>query len=1016
MFFGAVQDKDGRMWFATRAGITVYNGLVWKHYDSGSGLPKNSYQKIKTDKQNIVWAVPRYLSNNIVYYKNNKWNLLPLINAASADSYWVNSFDVFYYNNEPVVCIGTNDGLFVYKDNSWKKITTANGLSDNIILTVTAHNSLCYIVTVKGISVYNGKSFDDSFNKILPAGKKGVVAVAFNKKEKDDGSIWLLAQKWIGFIKDGKLKIVTENIALRSKYTLENIMFEIGRQNNIYFGNRYAKYYLNIKTGKSRPLWIKNGFLSNAATSIFVDREDNVWFTDNRGIEKLNNFIFTNYYESSGLRSNEVSAFIEREPGEYIVGHNDGLTIMHNGEYKRIDIANYDEWIFKPIRILDLFKDKKGDVWIAASYRGLGRLDKYGKIKWENYFKDKIVTSALIDKTGRRWVSCDSGLYYALGTKYVQLKTSKKVRLPFRKTFDLGDGNFYVSGNYGAFCYSHGGLTKLFNSNIPAANDVFAMLKTDDGGILIGSADGLYIVKNNKFSKVVINKTSIDKPVYALTKDKNKNIYIGTNEGFFIWNGKETLREYGVSNGLSGNEINRSAFTFDSFGVLWIGTNLGLTKFSMENEKYAIPTPTIDLENLELVDGRTFTLTNDVNLNYNQNTFFLKFCGISFYDEKQIEYKIKLEGFDKDWLTVKQSQIGNIRYTNLPTGEYKLYVVARNQAGIWSAPAASGIISIAKPYYYSWQFILFACILEILIVYMVYKLFVLRVYNNNLKNQVNHKTQELRKSEYKLRLAYEELEQRVEERTIELAEANKKLRQYADEQKELNADKDKFFSIVAHDLKSPFQGLLGVSSILIEEYENLTGEQIKHFISVLRNSTKNIYSLIENLLQWSRLQTGRVSFDLENLNLFEETAYVQNLLSVNLSQKSIGFVNEIDENYYVFADKKMLHSILQNLGSNAIKFTKRGGTIIVSAKSLEAYIEITVKDNGNGISEEDLFKLFKINEQLSTIGTEEEEGTGLGLTICKEMIEKNKGSIRVESEVGKGSSFIFTLPIGSAEQ
>lgn len=240
--------------------------------------------------------------------------------------------------------------------------------------------------------------------------------------------------------------------------------------------------------------------------------------------------------------------------------------------------------------------------------------------------------------------------------------------------------------------------------------------------------------------------------------------------------------------------------------------------------------------------------------------------------------------------------------------------------------------------------------------------------------------------------------------------AEEKLEKYSQKLKELNADKDKLFSIIAHDLKSPFNPLLGFSEILVNDFDLLSTEEIKKYNKAIFNSLKNEYTLLENLLNWSRLETGQMEFEPEKINLYEKAETVLNLLSGNAKLKEITLLNETEKNIFVLADYNMLHSVMQNLISNAIKFTDKDGLIKISTDRVgNQFIQVTVADNGVGMTSNQIKDLFGLTVK-STRGTKQEEGTGLGLMICREMLEQQGGTISVKSEFGKGTDIIFTLP------
>jgi PAS domain S-box-containing protein len=227
---------------------------------------------------------------------------------------------------------------------------------------------------------------------------------------------------------------------------------------------------------------------------------------------------------------------------------------------------------------------------------------------------------------------------------------------------------------------------------------------------------------------------------------------------------------------------------------------------------------------------------------------------------------------------------------------------------------------------------------------------------------------------------------------------------------ELNATKDKFFSIIAHDLKSPFQGLISYSQILSSQFSDLSEEEKISFIGSIEALSQSAYKLLENLLDWSRLQTGQMIYNPEPFNLLVELYPTIALVKQTALNKKIKFNYTIDNTIVVNADINMLSTIIRNLISNAIKFTKPGGNIILSAKELDGKIEFSVIDTGIGIEKESLDKLFLIGNKESRTGTANESGTGLGLLLCKEMIAKHGGELKVESEINKGTTFSFTIP------
>lgn len=221
--------------------------------------------------------------------------------------------------------------------------------------------------------------------------------------------------------------------------------------------------------------------------------------------------------------------------------------------------------------------------------------------------------------------------------------------------------------------------------------------------------------------------------------------------------------------------------------------------------------------------------------------------------------------------------------------------------------------------------------------------------------------------------------------------------------------------IIAHDLRNPFNTILGFSELLLSNIDKIDHEKIVKYVTTIHSTGKNTYKLLENLLEWSRSQTGTIEFNPENLVIEKLITDVIDLSENSLKSKNITISCEISDSLIAFADHNMVSTVLRNLVSNAIKFTNRNGTIQLKALRQNNKVQITVSDSGIGIDEARKNNLFGINEKMVTAGTENEQGTGLGLVLCQEFITKHKEKIWVESQVGKGSDFIFTLPLSMAD-
>ena len=287
-------------------------------------------------------------------------------------------------------------------------------------------------------------------------------------------------------------------------------------------------------------------------------------------------------------------------------------------------------------------------------------------------------------------------------------------------------------------------------------------------------------------------------------------------------------------------------------------------------------------------------------------------------------------------------------------------------------------------------------VLMILLVFVVLHNFMQKRKSNRIllaqKNQIEEKNSELLSKN-----------KEIQTHTEELKTTNKKL-------KELNATKDKFFSIIAHDLKSPFNSILGFSNLLLENHLQYNEIEREKYIKIIDNSAKEAYKLLDNLLNWARVQTKGFIFNPKEQSLDKIFIEVIKLNKNNAEMKNIKLSYSLSKDINIYADYAMIEIILRNLISNAIKFTHKNGEVKINAEQDNDNVIISVSDTGVGMTQEKVQKIFDITEKTTTAGTENEKGTGLGLILCKEFVEKHGGKIWVESEIEKGSKFIFSIP------
>jgi len=1249
--YDVTQDSAGIMWFATGAGVSSYDGFKFTNFNFMKDVFFVTFRKIKTDETGSVWCIPTYTKDSIRVFKNNEWVNFPPP-PLSTLNYETTSFDLYYENDKPVLCLGTVNGIFINSDNIWKSFNKESGLLSNEVLSICTHDKKFYISTRNGLSVFNSGLIDNSINKIISKKPESILKVYFQRGKDGtidkDSKMWVLQYNKIGFIENDSFKVLTKDFVIPNSSGYEAFSMVIDKNDNVYFGSGWTKYHISLNSRTVDRLFKENGFIADGCTSIFLDREDNLWVSDTRGLLKLNTLAFRTHNSSNGLKEDEVTAINEISPGKYIFGHNHGITITENYSLEYIPLNSYKNYKQSASRILDLHKDNNGNIWIAAYKMGIGRMDKSGKIEWMKTPDSSGISSVISDDKGNIFTSSNKGIYILKNGVFEEYYKE----LTTRKLFNLKDGKIWAATPTGVVILENRNFKNIHVKNNPRASNVFSILKDHKNRIFVGALDGLYILQNDSLLKYRDNNFSVGDAVYAMVQDKNNNFWIGTSKNLIFWDGDKTIRLYNSKNGLVPGEINRSALFFDSSDRLWIGTDMGASRYfhELDNVKNSIPKVVIKgvIENR----GNLLPLNDDLNFGYKNNNLMFVFRAISFVDENSLKYKVKLEGYDKDWVDYNQLNLDEVIYRDLAPGEYVFKVKAKNFSSDWSEVVTSKTITIERPYYYKWWFILLSIIIAAisllgLYVYRTKKLYLAKlekevkkrteeltiakddliVAKDNLEERVKLRTKELSESENKFRSVFEQASEGIviydiesrkliqankaynkmlgyekdemlsltlydivahdkesvdkfvdkidkeklvyigerfhkrkdgtlisveasvnkfsyagkssmcvvvrditerkkieqvlfdsEKRfrdlvellpepvfetnpegkivftnnagfklfgytkedfkkgvsvfdliaTEEIKKANKyfcnilngvlskgneykvlkkdgstisiyinsvpivengekvgiigiaiditnqksieeKLLKISEDQKELIAVKDKFFSIIAHDLRGPFTGLLGFTELLKNEVTTLNEDEIVKFSDHINKSARNVFDLLTNLLHWGRMQTGKIEIKLERINLADRVNTSIKLLKDNSDKKEILIENNISEELFIKADSFMIDSIMQNLLANAIKFTPRKGRVKFSAERIEETIFISVSDNGVGISKDKLDLIFRIDKRTSTLGTENEPGTGLGVILCKEMVERQEGKFEIISEEGKGTTVRFGL-------
>jgi signal transduction histidine kinase/ligand-binding sensor domain-containing protein len=972
LVMGITQDTSGKIWIARRSGISSYDGLEFVNYGVPDGLKATSYAFLSVDERGNLWGFPDAGTPAVSRFDGKRW-ITKVFRQGLGQGFECNysAFVQYFDGPDTVFAIGTQkDGIVFFGNRlDGTRITTAQGLSGNAVQCMVRFANDLYVGTDKGLSIVrNGKVLNAPVQTSnLPAGSVRAMVV-------DGTNLWILGNDWLGFLFDHVFHRIEVNFYIPLLPTLNRAFITIDHEGNIYFGNPYVVYCHSLLSSRTQQLDRENGLISPGGTSVMIDREKNVWVTGYRGISKIGSKRFISYYQTDGLFDNEVASALEIRPGNFVFGHDGALTFWDGSAFTQKvigpanDIGNYET------RILDLDKDRQGNLWIAASSLGVARMTPAKGITWYNMKNNLkgIAYTVAVTPGGIVYTGTPKGLFTLEGDQFVPaLPPNLQIR-GIRKIFHgSGEEIFIATLGEGMIRLNDQKIDTFHNEREPGAENAFFYLNDRKGRNWVGTSAGLYTIQNNQLEKVEINGLKVDRPVYAITEDRMGNLWFGTDNGVFRWNGNR-MDHFTTTDGLSGLEINRDAFLTDIAGNVIMGTNNGLTIFrpGEDFDPGALPVPEVGIAGIE-AGNRMYLAGETIELPSNITSLVVRFTILSFIDERKNSFRYMIENLDTAWSDVLPYKENKLRLSTLPHGKYRILIKGCNALGVWSEPVSSAWIIIERPFWYQWWFIV-PLALFIGLLSFISGRFVL-IYRMNTR-----------------------LEKLVGQRTAELQESN--------------AAKDRFFSIIAHDLKNPFHFILGILELLNSGDSNFTRKETEEMLVKLQKTSRNTMDLLENLLTWARSQKGLVPFNPEKVQLSGVIDDAFSFVEPLAKQKNIAFGKKVSDAVSVFADPDMLHTILRNLVSNAVKFTPPGGRITIEVTGNDGMSVIAVTDNGCGIPASVQEKLFRIDERVSTRGTANETGTGLGLILCKEFVEKNKGTIKVNSEVGKGSTFLVTFP------
>ena len=1048
---GIIQDKYGFIWVGTQDGLNRYDGSGFKIFkndlNNPHSLSANSIFSLYEDKNDRIW-IGTELGLNLYDFDLERFENFAMNNNPN-DFAGINRINAIYESESTpnFLWLGTMQSVYSFNINTKKffeyrlpRVHQDSNTGNEIhsIFESISEPGILWIATSNGLFKFNTKT--GNFNQILRDKLSSQYIISLY--EDSENTIWICTNSGLhAYDKDNNQIKIFRNApnnpnSISSSYVQS--AYEDSR-NQLWFGtvggglntfDRKTKRFMSWKSQAGDPMSISN----NNIWDIFEDQSGILWVcTGGNGLNKVNTNSknFEHYFHKSdnpnSICGNTVRAIMTDSEGKLWIGSTSGISIINqqSGKYEHLfhHADNKNSISSNQIRVL--YQDRLGFIWIGSRDGGLDKYDPELKI-FKNYKNDinnknsigaDNVTSIYEDTDGMLWIGTYNG-----GLNKFNPKTEKFKRY-MRETHNpksLNDNrvNNIVSDESGfLWIGTRNGFAK-FNTKTeeftryisdpknPKSLSHFYVLGISidhDGNLWLATYGGGINKFNPKTEEFTVYKEEDGLPnnsVYIAIEDNNHNLWMTTNNGLTKFNPEtEYFLNFNTYDGLQGSEFNAMAFHKDQEGLLYFGGINGFNVFNpdqISSKNFISPIVINDFQifnksiapseplNTHPILTKSILETNSIELTHKENVFSFSFSSLDFSNPEKNEYAYILENFESEWNMAGTRNF--VTYTNLPAGKYVFRVIGTNSAGIWNEEGKSIQIIILPPW---WKTKIFYFLSALIIALALFLFIQIRI---GKLSREKHK-----------------LEEHVKERTQEIQNKNIILKESELKLKEANATKDKFFSILAHDLKNPFNIIQGYADILNTEYDNFSESDRKRMVKEIDKSSKITYKLLENTLTWSRSQQGKIRIDKKNLNLKNLVTTSIESSTLNAKKKDIEILIDIQETTEIYADNFTLSTTIRNLVSNAIKYTAEGGRVKVKVLESDQEIKLSIQDNGIGMNMETMNNLFRIDESYSTPGTNNEVGTGLGLILCKEFVEMNSGTIEVESKIGKGSTFTISL-------